>query len=221
MRKLLVVSALAVSALCLTASQARAANLTLTSAGSNVSGGVFIGPYTANIDGTSFQVICDDYASETYLYEGWTADVITPDHIDDAKFGGATAYGGSSSADGYNMVAYLATQLFDAADHNNLSLAADLQFAIWKVFDNAVSLTSNAQLLLNDAYAHRTDSSLLSDFVFYNPTGTTCTSGSCPTWPPQEFIAKTGTPEPATLSLLGLGASALFGARRRRRNVLA
>ena len=50
-------------------------NMTLTGAGSNVLAGVYIGPYTALINGQSFNVICDDFLAETYLNESWTANV--------------------------------------------------------------------------------------------------------------------------------------------------
>ena len=52
-------------------------SMTLTSAGGNISNGVYVNPYTASINGVSTTVICDDYVDDSYVGESWTADVHT------------------------------------------------------------------------------------------------------------------------------------------------
>jgi hypothetical protein len=189
--------------------------MTLTNAGSNIANGVYIGPYTAQIDGNTFKVICDDYNSETYLNESWTATALTFDQV---LTGGKFANQADSTAR-YSKVGWLATELMDhAADPG---VTADIQFALWSVFGNSVPLSSGAQGWLNEAQAHGTDpKSSFANLMFYKPLNQACTSGPCPSWPPQEFVT-IGTPEPATLSLVGLGFAAIVAARRRRRKLEA
>ena len=50
--------------------------MTLTGANSGSQAGVYTSPYTATIDGaTGIAVICDDFTSDTYFGETWTANV--------------------------------------------------------------------------------------------------------------------------------------------------
>jgi hypothetical protein len=195
---------------------AHAATLTLTNAGTNISGGVYIGPYTATIDGKSFQVICDDFASETYLYESWNASTsMLTDYS--GKFASKTPTVAGmtlTSQQGYDMAGWLAQQLFDNA--SNFSTAADIQFALWSVFSNQVpTLSSGSQAWLNLAKTHINDTSGLGNLELFTPVGNGCLSGPCPSWPPQEFIVR-AVPEPATVLLLASGMCAIAARRSRR-----
>src|ERR1700691_2444139 len=79
---------LALSLLCIAPSAfADTASMDLTGAGSNVMDGVYIGPYTATINGVSTPVICDDFADESYIGEAWTANISTfADSLANVKF---------------------------------------------------------------------------------------------------------------------------------------
>ena len=169
---------------------------------------VYIGPYTALIDGVSTLVICDDYSTETYVGPHWTAKVSTFPTLANTKFGVA-------NETTYKEVAWLSLQLLNPSitcpiSSNNC--AGDIQFAIWQAFDNpnpfnrlsAYSLTndlSNANYWLTEAAkASNYDSVDLTGFAIYtaDPLGAA-----------QEFIVK--TPESSALALLGIDLSAVGG----------
>lgn len=218
-QKFLLVAAAAV--LCLApAAFADTASMTLTGAGSNVLDGVYIGPYTATIDGVSTPVICDDFAAESYIPESWTANVSTFSSLSNVKFTSGTV------TQNYEEAAYLALELL-AAPKNSLQ-AGEIQFALWGLFDpSALTVLSAynaaygaaAQAYLTDAqnnYSTLT-AAQLAQITIYTPNtnyAITCGSGPCRTTPPQEFIV-VRTPEPTTLLLLGLGLGSLFFLKRR------
>ena len=189
--------------------------LTLTGAGPNSLAGIYIGPYTVTIDGVPTQAICDDYETETYFNTPWTANVSTlADGLTGKKF--------ANQADAltkYKEVAWLSLQLFNpvstcapgfacGAGSNN---TADIQFAIWQVFDSPTPIStltdpdqSNAYAWLKAAEDQKLNnfSSLgdLSSYSFYTPN---------PLNASQEFIVK--TPEASALALLGIDLSAVGG----------
>lgn len=187
--------------------------MNITSAGSSVLGtnvldGVYVGPYTATINGASVPVICDDYADETYIPETWTASVSTFSNLSSAKW--ASTYP-IDYIEHYKEAGWLIQQMFAPS---NASQVGEIQYAVWGVFDpSAISdLTSYnstdgsiAQNWLTQAQHADLSSVNTADFTVYTPLSSpspTCGGSPCPSSPPQEFITYS-TPEPSSLLILG------------------
>lgn len=219
-RILLLIAAAAVLAI---APSAMADAMTLTGAGpNNVDYNVYIGPYTATINGTSTALICDDFADDSYVNESWNAGVTSL-----ATVTGSSNVKWASEAGDYSEAAWLTLQLIGAP---NKSEAAAIQYAIWDLFDPSqvssyldgfsggasfLSDSANAngvQYWLNDASGSSLSSAQLADFLIYTPTS--CISGPCTNGKlPQEFIVH--TPEPSVLLMLLMGIAALIWLKRR------
>jgi hypothetical protein len=236
-RTALVVGALSVLCYGPSLMMAGTANMSLTSAGSSMGtytlDGVYVGPYTALINGVSTPVICDDYGDDSYIPEWWTADVYTPSASNYANTRSAANSGltGNALTYAYNEVGYLAVQLLSASP----STIGNIHFALWSVFDpTALSVDPAAASYLTaakayaDSYVHNgisTVSADISEFTIYSPdtSGTypiTCAGQGCSlNNPPQEFLVR--TPEPSQLALLGIdlsGVGFLFLLMFRRRS---
>jgi PEP-CTERM motif len=202
------------------------ANMYLSGAGSNVLDGVYVGPYTATINGVSTPVICDDFGDESYIGESWTANTSTFPSLSNVKFTSAP------ETQKYEEAAYLALELL-AAPVNSLQ-AGELQFALWGVFTPSAitDLTgynaadgAAAQSYLTGAEANYSTltSAQLAEFTFYTPNTNdpiTCGDGRCAKTPPQEFLA-VKTPEPSALLLLSFGLACLFLLSRKQRLLLS
>jgi len=231
LRKILIVGLVALASLYALPARAGSIDLTMTSVGlSNNLGGAYIGPYTVenNATGSLFQVICDDFTADTYVGESWTA--VTS---------GLSALTGKFGADGlkeYDEVAFLGTALLNSSSACQASASqcvgvndsADIQYALWQVFDSTGSETAfgaltpgsndlaNAQAWLKLAQAQTYTPGEFSNVVVYTATG--CINGPGCSAPatdlPQEFIA-IQTPEPGTLLLLGVGMACMALYRRR------
>lgn len=199
--------------------------MTLTGAGSNPAFNVYVGPYTATIDGTSTQVICDDFSDESFIGESWNASVTNLATVAT----GAPAFN-SGTGGNYSEAAWLTLQLLGAP---NNSEATAIQYAIWDTFDpSGVSSylagfsggtsflgdstdVNGVQYWLNEAAGSSLSGSQLADFLIYTPQS--CISGQCLTGSglPQEFIVY--TPEPSTVLMLLMGLASLLWFKRRDR----
>lgn len=205
----------------------------LTGAGNNVMGNVYIGPYTADINGVATPVICDDFYDDSYLWEQWTAQVIAGSAASTSNTrmaqntgSGAADYNGLTLTQAYDAVGYLAYDLVQVTSQPgyNQTVAGDIQFALWTIFDPsamnyAPGQTSAIQGYLNSAVANDGNASYIDQFTVYSPDTNYPQNPALGNGitPPQEFLVD--TPEPASLALLSVDFSAVailvFFLRRR------
>jgi len=244
MKNFMLKVALAVSALvvCLAPNaHADTATMDLTGAGSNVYGGVYIGPYQATITpngsstGTPTPVICDDFGDESYVPEIWTANVSNEANVASnssiLRFGGTSGY-----VSLYNEASWLAVNLMQNVGNNAEEDA--IQAAIWNILDPTGVATNTYGFTLPggstctnsvtqaacwqqwaQAAEGGTTAGMFSNVTIYSyVAGTPCIGASCPADPPQEFMV-VNTPEPSTLLMLALGIGGLLMLWRRQRNV--
>ncbi len=174
-------------------------DITLTSAGSNVMNGVYVGPYNATVNGTPTQIICDDFVDDSYVGESWTANVTTMSNLNGTKWGNNTQL--------YNEAAWLATQMLSPTYAGNATQVGYLAYALWAVFApsqvqswlGAGSATWLAvQGWLNSAGAQQFTAGEFANFFIYTPNQNypiTCNGHACNTAPPQEFFGFIPAPE--------------------------
>jgi len=219
------------------------ASMDLTSGGNNVLGNVYVGPYTATINGVTTPVICDDWANQSYVPETWTANVANLQPLGSGVlWNGVTVDSQTLNAQQeYDAVAWLITQMLNPPSTcpagGNCDIVGDISYAIWQLTDpndskgtafgnlSADGLTAdlnNAQYWLNQALQNDSAGSY-SNFLIYTPISGNpnypimCGSSPCANIPPQEFIVL--TPESPAPILLGadlLGLAALIFLYRRR-----
>jgi hypothetical protein len=209
------------------------ASFTLTSPGNNALGGVYVDPYTANINGVSTTVICDDWVDESYVGESWTAYVNT---LQPLSNGSEVKWGNNQPL--YDQVAWLSTKLLSSSScpkGGSCDPAGDISYAIWQLTYCSVSANNcnaatsvtgtpfanldsadlaNAQWWLGQAESQSFTSGEFSNFLVYTPDGpaTSCPGGlsDCPDQPPQEFLVVT-TPESSVTILLSADLLGLLG----------
>jgi hypothetical protein len=207
-------------------------NITVTSGGSYVTNGVYVGPHTATLNGQSTQIVCDDFSDNSYINESCTA------HVTSFANQASSTYpmwnppkGPSNASTLYADAAWLATQMFKPASQNTNITEGYLAYTLWSLFNpNALTDLSPSQQSSVEAWLNCIPQGLTpsqcANFFIYTPDMTksiTCGGGTCPTAPPQEFLGFT-VPEggPALLYLL-LAAVSCFGAivlrHRRQANV--
>ena len=192
-------------------------------------GGVYISPYTALIDGVPTTVICDDFTTEiSTSTPPWSADVTNLASLSGETSPAPLKFDTTDAAQqvtGYDVAAYLAIQILQAQEANDVTAQGDLSFALWGVFDptssdpdgplsgNWITGTdlTNATTDLGLAEAAVAGGWTPSDYsvTIYTPS---------PTSAAQEFLTVTApeasTPVLLSVDLLGLALVIAFFRRR-------
>jgi hypothetical protein len=180
--------------------------------GSNVMGGVYVGPYslTLTVGSTqgTVQLVCDDAADEVYSGETWNAYTSTYPSLSYVQY--PQTINGSGEAQNYAEAAWLVQQMFSPTYKSNAAVVGEMQWALWDIFDPVISTTetwgviTSAQQTQISYWLGQAQSNYASgnysNVVIYTPVpGSQIPLGD---GPPQEYIGL-GTPqamaEPMTL----------------------
>jgi hypothetical protein len=183
----------------------------LTGAGPENLGGAYVAPYTGALSvnggayGSSFTVICDDYNHDVSVGQSWNVNI--------SNMGGdlSNTRFGASGLTGYLEAAYLIEQMNFSPGSSN----ADLQYAIWSLFDPNVDINSlgsthvqaiDADLLAASQNYGSVNASLFSIITPVGQGGIANETGT-PNGSAQEYITmRSSVPEPSAFLLLGTGA---------------
>jgi hypothetical protein len=187
-------------------------NLTMTGAGNNVMGGVYVGPYYATVNGVANTlVICDDFADDSVIGHSWNFTANNFSTLGSALWGNQTK--------NYEAAAWLTLQMLSLKGNpNNATQVGYLSYAIWSLFDkSALNGLNSIQLAGVNIWLGKVPSNLtpgqFANVVLLTPQGCANGPGSCPG---QEFFQVMPEGGSAAMYLLLAGLTC-FGAMRFRR----
>ena len=200
--------------------------MTLTGLGDGATfGGVFVSPYWGTIQGNGVNytgyMICDDYATHSELNQSWNATGENATNIDSGVKFDAVSYHGHTAQEGYDAVAYLASQLMSGSNFLNYNAQVNYSYAIWDVMNPGLNILPNSggtlvQNLINTAFLNTASGYSGPAVTVFTPYPNLNAS--------QEFLVVGGpaiaTPEPAAAAVLGFDllslAAIVFFMRRHR-----
>lgn len=156
-------------------------------------GDIYVSPYGMQINGVTYPALCIDYSDESYLNQPWQA-YITP--LASGNFSNTYHHADANVAVEYEEEAYLYSQITQTGITDQTR--TDIQEAVWEITDSgyvpsvdASSVQSWISLAQNNYSSINLSSyEIISDSNQGNGRN-------------QEFMV--GTPEPASLTLLGAG----------------
>jgi hypothetical protein len=217
-------------------------NLTGVGSGANLAG-VYTSPYTGNIGGgSSMNMICDDFADDSYVPETWTAYQTSASSLTSSATDGYLKWQGATvgaqtlnQAQAYTVAAVLAVDILSSATGSQAQ--EDYSYSLWELFDYSGASAqlngyptdqTNALNYLNGAVAYAFNSANAAQVqadvnatTIYSYDGSAGTpTGSCNgvCTQPQEFLAVSMAEPPSTallgLDLLAVGGLMLFVRRR-------
>jgi hypothetical protein len=185
------------------------ASVTLVNAGDGVNdGSYYVSPYTLDINGKNYAVMCVDFLDDSYIGASWTANFtdLSPSTTDFSKTYVGQGENSSNAATIYQEEAYLYSMIVNT---NDPTQRINIQHAAWSLTDPDYALDAGSEAELQIAEQNYDSPAFQSQLSNYEVVSDISQSGR-----QQEFLMSSA-PEPGPVALLGAGLIFITGALRR------